>query len=126
MISKTIGSALMFAGFLTTSAWAEEPGRDAIALPHTVTVDATVGLGDVDLATPAGVAEAERRVTRIAREICTPVSVPGPGPGRVDGHCFRQAMASARRQIDRAIAARRDDATVRTAMVDPRAGAIDD
>ena len=124
MIGKTMGSALMFATCLTTSAWAEEP--DSGALPHTVTVDATVGLDDVDLGTPAGVAEAERRVIRTAREICTPVAVPGPGPGRVDGRCFRQAMANARGQIDRAIAARRDEATVRTAMVDQRGGAIDD
>ena len=125
MTRKTMGSALMFATILTTSAWAEEPGRDA-ALPHTVTVDATIGLGDVDLGTPAGVAEAERRATRIAREMCRPVAVPGPGPGRVDGRCYRQAMADARRQLDRAIAARRGEANVQTALVDPRPGTSND
>ena len=124
MIGKTMGSALLYATCLTTSAWAEEP--DSGALPHTVTVDAMVGLDDVDLGTPAGVAEAERRVTRTAREICRPVAVPGPGPGRIDGRCYRQAMANARRQIDRAIAARRGESAVQTASVDPRPGRVDD
>ncbi len=121
MIRNNSLSALLFAAFLTTPALAEEPPRDAGVLPHLVTVRATVEFGDVDLRTPAGLIEVERRASRAARDMCRPETVPaGPGRGRVDGHCFRQAMASARAQLERAVAAR--NGVVRTALNDSPRG----
>ena len=125
MIRNNTLPALLFAAFLTTPALAEEPPREASALPHLVTVSATVEYGDVDLRTPAGLAEVERRAARVARDMCRPQAVPaGPGRGRVDGHCFREAMASARAQLDRVLAAR--NAPVRTALNASPVGNLDD
>ncbi len=121
MIRNTTISALLFAASLTTPALAEELPREASVPPHLVTVMATVEYGDVDLGTPAGLAEVERRAARAAREMCRPQAVPaGPGRGRLDGHCFRQAMANARAQLDQVLAAR--NAPVRTALNGSRVG----
>lgn len=121
MIRKATISALLFASFLSSPAQAEEPADAAGAWPRIVTVRATIG--DLDLATPAGQAEARQRVARVVSELCRPQALPaGPGRGRVDGHCYRAAMAQARMQIDQAIAARRS--TVETALVEhPARGA---
>ena len=115
MIRQATASAILFAAFLTTPAPAEEPASTRTAWPTLVMVRTTIG--NLDLDTPAGVAETRRRVERIVRDLCRPEAVPaGLGRGRVDWHCFREAMASARAQLEQAIAAR--NASVRTAMND--------
>ena len=118
MIRKASLSAVSFAAFLTTAAGAEEPSGAPAAWPSTVTVTARIDLADLDLGTEAGAAEARRRVSRAVGDLCRPVAVPaGPGRGRVDGRCYRAAMAVARAQIEPVIAARAG--TVRTASADP-------
>ena len=115
MIRKSTASALLFASFLTTAALAEEPSRESSALPRVVAVSASIEFDDLDLQSPAGIAEFQRRAARTAREMCRPDAVPaGPGRGRVDGHCYRQAMASARAQIQATVAAR--SGNVQTAL----------
>jgi UrcA family protein len=115
MIRKATISALLSASILTTPAPAEEPRGEPGAWPRLVTVSTTIEFRDLDLGTPGGVAEAHRRASRIIAEMCRPDPVPADqGRGRVDGHCFRQAMADARAQIGLAVAAR--DPNVRTAL----------
>ena len=121
MIRKAMLSAILFAPFLTTPAPAEEPP----AWPSRVTVEARIDYSDLDLGTPAGAAEVRRRVARVVRELCRPDAVPsGQGRGRVDGHCVREAMATARVGIEQAIAAR--TANVRTALNVTPGGALDE
>lgn len=106
MTGKFCASALLFASIFSIPAFAAEPPREP-ALPHVVTVDATVAFGDLDLATPAGVAELYRRARRAAMDMCRPEPAPrGELPARVEGGCLREAMANARFQIERTIAAR--------------------
>lgn len=106
MTSKFFASALLFGSIHSTPAYAAEPPREP-ALPHVVTVDATIAFGDLDLGTPAGVAELYRRARQAAMDMCRPEAAPrGQLPSRVEGRCFRQAMANARFQIERAVAAR--------------------
>ena len=125
MIRKTAVSALLFSAFLTTPALGEEPQGDPAAWPRAVTVSATVDYGGLDLATPAGQAEARRRTADAVAELCRPETAPaGPRPSRIDGHCYRQAMASARVQLDRTIAAR--SGQVRTAQAGPAVGTVRD
>ncbi|WP_166040711.1 UrcA family protein [Sphingosinicella sp. YJ22] len=102
-----IRTILPLAAFLTTPALAAEPASEDYALPRLVAVEARIELSDLDLRSPAAVAELHRRVSRVVDDMCRPVSVPaGLGRGRLDGNCARRARASARAQIERAIAAR--------------------
>jgi UrcA family protein len=118
MIRKASLSAVLFAAFLTTAAPAEEPAAAPGAWPSTVTVSGRIDLGDLDLGTAAGAAEARRRVARAVNDLCRPLAVPsGAGRGRVDGRCYRAAMAAARMQIEPLIAAR--SGGVRTAAIAP-------
>lgn len=118
MIRKASLSAVLFAAFLTTAAPAEEPAAAPDAWPSTVTVSGRVDLGDLDLGTEAGAAEARRRVARAVSDLCRPVAVPaGPGRSRVDGQCYRAAMAAARMQIEPLIAARAG--SIQTAAIAP-------
>lgn len=118
MIRKASLSAFLFAAFLTTPAGAEEPAGAQTAWPATVTVSARVEYGDLDLGTEAGAAEARRRVARAAADLCRPVAVPaGPGRGRIDGRCYRAAIAAGGAQIEPVIAAR--GGSVRTASIAP-------
>ena len=114
MIRKTAASAFLFASCLAAPAQAEDPAAEPSAWPRAVTVTARIDYGDLDLTTAAGAAEAQRRVARAVGEMCRPNAVPaGAGRGRIDGHCFREAMANARAQIERVIAAH--SGSVRTA-----------
>jgi UrcA family protein len=107
MYAKFTASTLLFASILTTPALAEEPVRDAGGRPDLVTVEARIEIGDVDLRTSAGMEEVLRRVSRAASEMCRPEAVPdGLGRGRLDGHCYRRALADGRAQIERATALR--------------------
>ena len=125
MIRKAMLSAILFAPFLTTPAPAEEPAAAPSAWPRLVTVETRIDYRDLDLGSPAGAAEARRRVARAVRELCRPDATPaGQGRGRVDGHCVRQAMASARLQLEQAIAAR--NANVRTALNVTPGGVIEE
>ena len=102
MIRKSIASALLMASFVTTPALAEEPPSEPSTVPpHLVMVNATIEFGDLDLGTPAGIAELHRRTRRAAMEMCRPEPV-----GRRDGFCLRQALQIARPQIEQAVAAR--------------------
>jgi UrcA family protein len=97
---------------------AERPSREFAALPRTITVNAPLAFGDLDLDTPAGMAELHRRATRVALDMCRVPFVPsGPPAGRVERRCFNQAMANARIQVAQAVAARRGDARAQRAAL---------
>ncbi|MGZ8282145.1 MAG: UrcA family protein [Allosphingosinicella sp.] len=115
MIRKATFSAFLLASLLTTPARAEEPPRVDSAWPRLVTVRAVIDYRDLDLGTPDGLAEARRRASRIVGDMCRPDPAPaGPGRGRIDGHCFREAMASARPQLEQVAMRQRN---VQTALI---------
>ena len=126
MIRKTALSAMLFATFLTTELRAEEPAVEASAWPRLVTVEARVDFADLDLGTPAGAAEARRRLTSAVRAMCRPDAAPADasGGGRIDGRCVRQALAGASGRLEQAIAAR--TANVQTALNATPRGALED
>ena len=118
MIRKASLSAFLFAAFLTTAARAEEPAPVATAWPSTITVSGRIDFADLNLGTEAGAVEARRRIARAVGDLCRPVALPaGAGRGRIDGRCYRTALAAARAQIEPLIAAR--SGSVRTASIAP-------
>ena len=64
---------------------------------------AIVGYGDLDLSRPAGQAALGGRVHRAAARLCAS-DMNGIGPAMEQRRCFSLALASARPQVDRAIA----------------------
>ena len=123
MICKLSASALVIAAFLTTPATAEKPAPADSEPPPLVNVRATVDFSDLDLRSPAGVAEFERRAEQAVGDMCRPRAVPaGLGRGRLDGHCYRRSMTTARRQIRALVAARNGE--VQTALNRPANRAV--
>lgn len=92
--------ALLFASLTVSSACLAEPNGQATQL---------VRYDNSDLSTVQGVKALKRRIELAANRVCLDVSGPSPG-GQVDLGCRADALASARSQIEAAIAQHRSSA----------------
>lgn len=111
-------SALVFIATMAGSAFAWEQGQNVPAenpevvvrgqLPDRDSVSRAVYIGDLDLATPQGVAELDKRVAKAVDWICEIPAVIGYYKKAVERPCNEEGWASARPQMDRAVQLARD------------------
>lgn len=104
---------LMSAATVAASAVAQEQGQSVRAekpdvvvrgqLPDRDSVSRSVYIGDLDLATPQGVAEMNKRIARAVNWICEIPAVIGHYRMAVERPCKEEGWASARPQMDRAV-----------------------
>ncbi len=80
-------------------------GRSVIGAPiKELTIRSRVTYADLDLTTAAGAAELQKRVTQTAKSTCDEIRIDLPAEGSSVEKCFKDALADAQPQIDKAIA----------------------
>ena len=104
---------LMSAAMMAGSALASGQGQNVQAenpevvvrgkLPDRDSVSRSVYIGDLNLATPLGVAEMDKRVAKAVEWICEIPAVIGYYKNAVERPCTDEGWASARPQMDRAV-----------------------
>jgi len=113
----TLMSVATFAG----SAFASDQGQGGPAenpevvvrgqLPDRDSVSRSVYIGDLDLSTPQGVAEMDKRVARAVDWICEIPAVVGYYKKAAERPCNEEGWASARPQMERAVQFAKETAT---------------
>jgi UrcA family protein len=109
-----IGSAIALSTAFVTSAPA---AAEAIIVTEGPEPHAAVSVADLDLNSPAGIATLQRRIEGAAADLCQTTAVEPIDVRLARAKCYRTAVSSGQRQIDRTMAARRAQSTMAAAAI---------
>lgn len=103
-----IGSAIVLSTAFVTPAPAT---AETIIVTENAEPRATVLVADLNLDAPAGVATLQRRIKAAAADLCLTSAVEPIDMRMARGKCYRTAVSSGQRQIDRIMAAQPGNST---------------